>query len=420
MGDTLSIEEKQEKKILHSPNTGQASDLYWACRAGNVDAVRQSLTTTSFSDLNHLEPNGSTALHSASFFGHADVVRLLLKERGVMRHRKNLHGLTAYDETVNDEIRQLFHRPNTNRFCNNSTDNDKSIFDFTSDQPPEDDEDDDEEASNDWVEGHDNEVKIITCKSTIRVWKIVMSSTFLRSIYAHAIRDDEVSNKLDEKALIKTLHEFIDECIPSTHPEYDKVCELLSKYEETKNTDYLFRLYSLETPFYHQLQDDAAITLWSLLLLRQGNLKSRAFCGRTYRGLSMTRTDLKAYQKALRKKGSIIINNTFCSTSLKEDVARRFMRTPCDENLSVLMIFDFPQPCDMAIQLYALSDKLPCISDFEEELEVLVLEFAMFHVESITNGDSNSQYIIHLKNVLPTMEWRALWTAIRKETSEKN
>jgi hypothetical protein len=105
---------------------------------------------------------------------------------------------------------------------------------------------------------------------------------------------------------------------------------------------------------------------------------------------------------------------------MTEISAQKRLDSWCPSLVSVLMIFDFPQPCDMAIQLYALSDKLPCISDFEEELEVLVLEFAMFHVESITNGDSNSQYIIHLKNVLPTMEWRALWTAIRKETSEKN
>jgi ankyrin repeat protein len=96
MGNGVSREEKQEKKILRSPNVGQASDLYRASRAGDADAVRQISATTSFNDLNHLEPNGSTALHAASFFGHPDVVRLLLQERGVMRHRKNRHGLTAY------------------------------------------------------------------------------------------------------------------------------------------------------------------------------------------------------------------------------------------------------------------------------------------------------------------------------------
>jgi hypothetical protein len=67
----------------------------------------------------------------------------------------------------------------------------------------------------------------------------------------------------------------------------------------------------------------------------------------------------------------------------------------------------------MAIQLYALSDTLQCISDFEDEREVLLLPLAMFRVVSITNEESNDQYVIHLENVLPKMNWKTWWTALR-------
>jgi hypothetical protein len=77
------------------------------------------------------------------------------------------------------------------------------------------------------------------------------------------------------------------------------------------------------------------------------------------------------------------------------------------------MIFDFPQPCDMAIQLYALSAALPCISDFEDEREVLLLPRTIFHVVSITNNDRNGQYTIHLENVLPKWDLKGTWNAMR-------
>ena len=113
-------------------------------------------TTWNFIDLNRLESNGSTGLHAATFFGHVEVVRLLLQKRGVMRHRKNHHGLTAYEEAANDEIRQLFHRPNTNRFSSDSTDNNENIFDFQTDQLFE----DDNRAPDDWVDGVDDELDV--------------------------------------------------------------------------------------------------------------------------------------------------------------------------------------------------------------------------------------------------------------------
>lgn len=410
MGDRLSKEEKQEKKMIRSPNIGEASDLYWASRAGDVDAVRNILATTRFKDLNRLEPNGSTALHAASFFGHADVVRLLL-ERGVIRYRKNRHGLTAYEEAANDEIRQLFHRPNSNRFCSDFSRDNEDIFHFINDSPPE---EGDDKAYDKWVKTSDNEVQVKAAKSIISVMKILASSPRLRQIVE--LMAPSPAGVPSEDADLGPLQKLIDTSITSTHPEYEEACDLVSKYKETKNPGHLLRLYSLETPFYHDLgSTDNRDHLLGLLMYGLSTLKGRSFRGRTYRGLSMTRKDFIVYELALKKKGSIIWTRTFCSTSVDEAIARRFIPTSFSENRSVLMVFDFPKPCDMAIQLYALSDKLPCISNFEDEREVLVLPMTMFHVVNITNENCSNQYTIHLENVLPKFDLMALISAGRKD-----
>ncbi|CAF1108006.1 unnamed protein product [Didymodactylos carnosus] len=85
MENETSIE-KKEASILHDPQHGQAKDLYWACRKGDIDAVQHILSSTPYTDINCLEQNGSTTLHAACFFGHSDIVPLLLHQHGVMRY----------------------------------------------------------------------------------------------------------------------------------------------------------------------------------------------------------------------------------------------------------------------------------------------------------------------------------------------
>jgi hypothetical protein len=250
-------------------------------------------------------------------------------------------------------------------------------------------------------------------KSAVQLAKVCFSTPLLRPLFLRMIRnsDDRKDITVDTN-LINELQEFIDKHVTSAHPEYHKACELLSKYAKTKKAEHLLRLYSLESPFYRQLGiGDKSKCLLILLLFRLNSLKARAFHGRTYRGLSLTTTDFRAYRWALRKKGSIISMRSFCSTSVDEIVARRFMSTSCSEKLSVLMSFDFLQPCDTAIQLYASSDKLPCISDFEDEHEVLLLPNTIFHVVSIRNEELSGQYTIHLENVLPKMDLMSIWSA---------
>lgn len=85
------------------------SEFYLACRNGDIAKVDQLIKMLSIKNINQMEPNGSTALHAASYYGHIEIVRLLLK-RGMHRGTRNKFGLTAYDEALNDEIRNLLCR----------------------------------------------------------------------------------------------------------------------------------------------------------------------------------------------------------------------------------------------------------------------------------------------------------------------
>ena len=259
MGSETSKEEKQEKSILCHPQQGQASDFYWACRAGDLDSVRKLIASNPFTDLNHLEPNGSTALHAASYFGHTEIVRLLLHQHGVMRHRRNRHGVTAYEEAANDEIRHFFHRPaNSPRFCSDNTDDAHQLFTSNGDEEAGDDEDDNDQAPDDWVKGTFLEDDVCSNRVSFNRAKTLASSAILRLLLKASLRDKKVPDRVrNEDTAVKALQRFIDKHVTPSHSQYKKASELVSKYAKTKNVEHLLRLYSLDTPFYKNLGCEA-------------------------------------------------------------------------------------------------------------------------------------------------------------------
>ncbi|CAF1018046.1 unnamed protein product [Adineta ricciae] len=320
-----------------TPRIGEASLLYWSCRNGDVQATRQILSTQHFSDMNQLEPNGSTALHAAAFFGHSQIVHLLLNEYGVIRHRKNRYGLTAYQEASTNQIRQLFQRPGYNRFC--SHDDVSSLFDTTAptnsqDHVPE------TKPSSDWVDIHRNMVD-----------SYISYANFRRKFLTNPL--DQIPMKAacklffwqenTEKIMTRQLQAAIHGSIPTTHLEYRKARKLFLQYAKKKKLEPLLRLYSLETPFYKSLNRNNSDVLFMPLLLRLQSLEDRTFQGQSFRGLTMTNEDLKAYQWALHNKSSLIRTSSFCSTSLEEQVARQFIGPSIvTDKKRVLMVFNFP------------------------------------------------------------------------------
>lgn len=115
--------------MASSEKRSDISDFYFACRNGDIEFVKNYLTKLSDDDWNsnHFEPGAkSTPLHAASFYGHTEIVRLLL-EHGCDRSKVNGYGLTAYEEAANDEVRRLFKRPTND--CDTPRFHDENIAD---------------------------------------------------------------------------------------------------------------------------------------------------------------------------------------------------------------------------------------------------------------------------------------------------
>ncbi len=63
------------------------------------------------------------------------------------------------------------------------------------------------------------------------------------------------------------------------------------------------------------------------------------------------------------------------------------------------MKFCFLKTCSTAIRLYAVPPDLPCISDFEDEKEVLILPGTVFRVANIHTNSSNIRIILNHYNM---------------------
>ena len=87
---------------------GGASQFYLACREGDLEMVNRLLKTMTARDVNRIEEsNNSTALHAASYFGHAAVVKRLL-EVGASTHTHNGYGNTAEQEAQQQDVKDVF------------------------------------------------------------------------------------------------------------------------------------------------------------------------------------------------------------------------------------------------------------------------------------------------------------------------
>ncbi|CAF1318142.1 unnamed protein product [Didymodactylos carnosus] len=123
MGNCLTHDQTQ------SPNVTAVSDLYTACGNGDTQRVEQILKRIVHDEqLNRVEPNGSTTLHAAAYFGHKEIVELLLQQKYISTTIINRYGNIAEEESADDDIRTLFQdRKNAD---NTTITNDKERFQF--------------------------------------------------------------------------------------------------------------------------------------------------------------------------------------------------------------------------------------------------------------------------------------------------
>ena len=405
--------------IRQHRHVGEASKFYFACENGDIETVKQMLATIPYDQLNQVEPNGSTALHAATYFGYLDIVRLLLHQYGCQRHQKNRHGFTAYEVAQTDEMRQLYHRPsNKNQFSDGQNDSRKKLFQIVSSaslkvETDSSGADDDNIVKPDqhWVVGYETNREVENQLVGVNGFKALFQSRIGRHIMGQAMKlkiakdagysDEEYAYVTDKKYAQEALQKILDEHVTSNHPEYEHCCQLLKEYIHQGIIESLLTLYTMETPFYSQLWEVSS-PLGFPLFLHLPDLKERYYQGQSYRGVKMTRHDLCEYRWALKNKDSLISSLTFASTSIIRAIAEQFT-TPCSpspDEISVLLIFHFPQPCDTAINLSKIPEhRLPCISNFEDEQEVLVGPRTFFKVKEIQINQLNGQHMIYLENV---------------------
>ncbi|CAF0958013.1 unnamed protein product [Adineta steineri] len=338
-------------------------DFYNNCKNGNVEQVHQSLLTMNYKRINHQRKDGNTPLHTACINNHKDIIILLLNQQDICaRTLQNKSGKTAYDCTNSIEIQQLFRRSRLStieRFCeNHPTLSLQPILSL----------------------GNEDEEKISHEK----------------------IPDDWFVNApLPLKTLmeLRTINEaqdnfeiFLEKCFQKEPGKRDLIMNEYEKYKQTKNIEYLLKIYTFESSVYKALQQEMnAYT--TIIFLNLKKLINRTYKGTTYRGAQMTQMDVDAYKWAEKSQDYILETRLFQSTSITDDVAKIFGETdPTSDKFGVLFIYIFDEKCPTAINLQG-------ISHFEDEEEILLLPFTLFKVEKIVFDKDLKHYVISLRYI---------------------
>ncbi|CAF1242469.1 unnamed protein product [Adineta ricciae] len=403
--------------IEYHNQSNEISELYRACVAGNVEQARALLVNMPFILMNTLEPNGSTALHAASERGYVDIVRLLVHEYGVIRSRRNAEGLTAYEVAANDEVRQLFHRPQIDNSFGAVVE-DAAVNAFAMFFPES------RRRRPGWIHSTSGWLKVKNIESKRKKSKLIQNNRFLNVI--STLNNGRISDLFPSKREIKTLRRMIDNYIKPTHKYYQLASKLLSKFEETGNVEHLLTIYTLETPFYNEVGGPKrCYALLKPLIRNLNTLRRRHYQGTSYRGLSMTKEDLEEYEHAMeqgvvRNKKSVITLASFASTSRDIRVALFFLDAyRVEGKTAVLFTLSFSEVCDTAVTLYRTSESTPSISAFEDEEEILVYPGTMFQVTAIDSTSDPSITHIHLTNVMPEYHLGAVVLDSVKKRVEK-
>ncbi|CAF3097505.1 unnamed protein product [Rotaria socialis] len=292
-----------------------------------------------------------TALHAAAFYGHLEIVKLILKH-GCSTTTINKYKKTAAEECNDTRIRQLIQSSQV-PLGNNVQPND-------------------EVPQMKWAQIYENRNHEDESTLATKVMKLRLT-TYLTNQFKidGANRTDHVK---------KVILQAIDR---NNHNTYQFVLSFVEKFEETQNPEHLMVLYASETPFY------SYINIYP---------DERFFAGSAYRDISLRMNQLEFYVKTRNYPRGFIEMRTINGASKSRRVAETYAycSRPQTGGVKALFIIDFNEPCETAIDVTDLF-QMPI------EEEVLIVPGTFFEVKSVeissSDHDSSDMAIIKLKNI---------------------
>jgi hypothetical protein len=358
---------------------GVSSDFYMACKHNDINKVRDMIPNRTIEQLNQIESNGGTSLHAAIYYGYPELVELLL-QCGCNPDIEDRHQQTARDNIRHKQIRDLVERyapssikdPITpKKFDYNQLFNELNQHASDKDDVPI------ESIVTVYMKPNDTERQSLL-ERILRVrWKIY-------SINRYKIPD--VNNCSHIRSIFKKYNRHRnDEC----KFQYEKVDELLTSFEETKNVQHLLELYratnSLEILHHDSIQMEMYAHLQTFSC---GN-----FQGHTYHGRVLNINELLPFQWAFQNPGSILELRQFTSTLLERSLAEKHIEKPPKDShrLRVLFIYDISKECYTAIDI----DDAPN----PETKGIRLLSGTFLEVTNIQQYIENGRLEIYLKTV---------------------
>ena len=347
--------------------------LYHLCKENEIEKIRNILPFIgNINIINKIQNStGSTCLHVACYYGHRDVVQILL-EYGALHSITNLrHDLTPYEEAYTDEIKQLF-LEQQNLFSNN----DYNYIEWSL-------------VGNDLLEKR---------------------REFLQAIDLYKTYDNHLVSKLLAEVIHYYLNEYLtNQCNNASNSEDEitrKHIENIEAYfkEAIEKQDYLtyfIKAYTLTSFFYKVLNKHLALYVLEYfdttkyfssnyrlvnclvhivtLLIYNPNLNQYQYQGLCYRGMRITQNDLDQYQL-----NQHILNRAFLSTSVDRQIAEMFagegqqskMRhTPEGHGL-----LQYSCLCQYSIKQSTTAINIENLSTRSDEKEILIIPFTVFRV----------------------------------------
>lgn len=350
--ELLPVDEGLEKTTDQKSNeqTGKCSEFYEACRTNRIDDVKRMLEELTQDQIDQIEPNGSTALHAASYHGHVAIVRLLL-DRGADRAIQNKFQCLPFDEAANDEIKQLFLRiPNSNR--------------------------------------------LITDMGTIE-WELIADDALEKAIEERDVLEMVYQKNSIEKMLEKIKINYIEKGLANTE-KIRSIEHFFEKAIRDKDPTWIIKAYTAETDFFNVLNAETAGGASKFqaerryiiaLLMFHPILNAYSFSGMAYRVMQITQHDLTRYQV-----GKFSMTKSFLSSSIQEEISAWFLtRQQASQDTSVPRTRHKPDGTKVKIWVMCIYHirhprtalHIENISQYTTEGEILIMPFTVFKVKQI-------------------------------------